>query len=678
MTTESRLPDLTARDDKFIKFCGTVSRAAAALLLLGCSLSLFAWLFPSTAFLQTSPHGALMYPATSLAFVLSAISLWFLRETDGDRASAFLVDACALSAAASGAVTLGWYVLGGHSLDSAFPLSMMSPITSLATALGGGAILLVRRRRGAFASSAMVVGVCVLGILGLLQYGYNVEVLDRIGIPRHVSFLSVVMCMILGIGLLAGMRDQGIMGFLAMDIAGSIMARRLITALVFVPVLLGLFRQWAESSGLFGIGFGDGFMVLSSITTLALVVWWNAVRLNRSQLEKDRSERIRARQAEELRQTTGLLEKIFSNIYLNIFYMDTEFRILRMNQTAADHAGRPPAWFVGKNYFDHFPDREKEEVFRRVVETGEPAVVTAKPYALLGRPEVGFTYWDWALQPIKEKDGSIGGLILSMLDVTERVEAQARLREREEIEIQQEKMAALGLMAAGIAHEVRNPLTGLNFSLAAAESLCATSETLDPEERDRLARSFASARASSVRIGDVIRRVMDFVRPGRFVSESADINGAIREAVELSAPTLRKKGIKVEAALSDDVSPCVADFRGIAQLVLDLVTIAAQALEDWEGERGIVVSSRKEGDRILISVGDSGPGVPEALREKIFTPFYTTRQSGTGLGLPISRKIVADHGGSIRVEAGRLGGAEFLVSIPAHAEDGNRKVEVQA
>ena len=172
-----------------------------------------------------------------------------------------------------------------------------------------------------------------------------------------------------------------------------------------------------------------------------------------------------------------------------------------------------------------------------------------------------------------------------------------------------------------------------------------------------------------MRIGDVIRRVMDFVRPGKIVSEITNINDIVREALDLSSPMLRKKGIRVEAALADDLPSCNGDYRAIEQLVLNLVTNAAQALERREGEKRIVISSRKEGGGILLSVADSGPGVAEPIREKIFTPFYTTKQGGTGLGLSISRKIVSDHGGTIKVEAGRLGGAEFLIFLPVPMED---------
>jgi len=102
---------------------------------------------------------------------------------------------------------------------------------------------------------------------------------------------------------------------------------------------------------------------------------------------------------------------------------------------------------------------------------------------------------------------------------------------------------------------------------------------------------------------------------------------------------------------------------------LNLINNAAQAMETGAGEKRIEVSSRKEGDRVILSVADSGPGVSDPLREKIFTPFYTTRPTGTGLGLSISRRIVSDHGGTIEVGASRFGGAEFLVSLPAQIDD---------
>ncbi|MBE0604517.1 MAG: PAS domain-containing protein [Deltaproteobacteria bacterium] len=601
-------------------------------------------------------------------FILSGISLWLLEDGDCGRICRFLADACAFLVAFSGILTLAWHLFGWHPDAGEVSLSMMTPDTAMIFALAGGSMLLVRRGSG-LAASGMAVAAGVMGILGLMGYAYEVEALTHIASKRQLSFHSVVACMVLATGILAAMKDRGLMVYLSKDGTGSVMARMLLPAVIFVPVLFGLIRHWGGHFGQFDEGAGDALMVGFSIITLSAVVWWNAVMLNRSHRERVRGELLRARQEKELESTANLLEKIFSNIHLKVAYMDPEFNLLRVNQTYADSAGHPPEYFVGRNHFDLFPHEENEEIFRRVAETGEPFAVSSKAFEYPEHPEWGTTYWDWSLTAVKGMGGTVNGLVLTLVDVTERVRAEVLLREKEEADIQQEKMALLGVMAAGIAHEVRNPLSGLNFSIAAAETVCTEAEELSPENRDVMVRTIASVRTASAKIGEVIRRVMDFAKPGRIELRRVNVNVAVREAVDMVSPMFRKSGIGIGLALSADLPPCKADLRLIEQLLLNLINNAAQAMEKTTGEKRIEVSSRKEGERVILSVADSGPGVSGPLREKIFTPFYTTRPTGTGLGLSISRRIVSDHGGTIEVGTSRFGGAEFLVSLPAQIDD---------
>jgi PAS domain S-box-containing protein len=651
-------------DNKIIGLCGTITRIAAVLVFASGILNLLGWFFYRSFLLRMSLHGVQMSVTTAFAFLLSGISLWLSQVEDGGRIGRFVANACAFLIAFSGTLVLAWYLVWWNPGSGAPPGAMMTPNAALIFVLAGGSMLL-SRRGGGLAASVMIVAAGIVSALGLMGYAYEAEELTRIGPHRQVSFQTALTCMVLATGILASMKERGLMGYLSMDSAGSVMARRVLPAVFLVPVLFGLLRHWGGRHGLYLEGVGVALMVAFSIITLAAVVWWNAVMLNRSHRERVEADLLRARREKELARTANLLEKVFSNIHLKVAYLDPEFNFLRVNQAYADSAGHPPGYFVGRNHFDLFPHEGNEAIFRKVMETGEPFAVSSKAFEYPDQPERGTTYWDWSLQPVKEGDGTLNGLILSLVDVTERVRAEALLREKEETEIQREKMALLGLMAAGIAHEVRNPLSGLNFSLAAAETVCTEAEELGEENRDVLVRTFASARTASAKIGEVIRRVMDFARPGRIALERVNVNEAVRDALDLVSPTLRKSGVRIAAALSDDLPTCKADLRLIEQLLLNLINNAAQAMEPGGEEKRIEVSSRRDGDRVLLSVADSGPGVSESLREKIFAPFFTTRAVGTGLGLSISRRIASDHGGTIEVGKSRFGGAEFLVSLPA-------------
>ena len=134
---------------------------------------------------------------------------------------------------------------------------------------------------------------------------------------------------------------------------------------------------------------------------------------------------------DSLRQTNELLERIFSSIGLLAAYMDTQFNFIRVNRGYAQADGRDPEYFVGRNHFDLYPNADNLRIFRQVVETGEPFYVFEKPFTYASHPERGVTYWDWSLQPVKGADGRVEGLVLSLIDRTDRVKVQEALREQE-------------------------------------------------------------------------------------------------------------------------------------------------------------------------------------------------------------------------------------------------------
>jgi PAS domain S-box-containing protein len=145
----------------------------------------------------------------------------------------------------------------------------------------------------------------------------------------------------------------------------------------------------------------------------------DALRRSRTALEM----RVRQRTA-ELANANELLERMFSSVDVSIAYMDKEFNFIRVNPAYAEADGRELEFYLGKNHFALFPNEENEQIFKKVVETGEPYAVSAKPFQYGEHPERGVTYWDWSLQPVKNPDGPVTGVVLSLVDVTERVKAQ--------------------------------------------------------------------------------------------------------------------------------------------------------------------------------------------------------------------------------------------------------------
>ena len=169
---------------------------------------------------------------------------------------------------------------------------------------------------------------------------------------------------------------------------------------------------------------------------------------------------------------------------------------------------------------------------------------------------------------------------------------------------------------------------------------------------------------ASNKIESVIRRVMDFSKPGAPKMVKTNINSALEEAIEMSVVTLRKKGVKIERSLSRNLPECYADPHLIEQVILNLITNAADAIETCNGLKIIGVESFAADNTLFIRVSDSGPGIPLNHSEKVFDPFYTTREEGSGIGLNIAQRIVADHNGSISLDKSKWGGAEITIRLP--------------
>jgi PAS domain S-box-containing protein len=244
-------------------------------------------------------------------------------------------------------------------------------------------------------------------------------------------------------------------------------------------------------------------------------------------------------------------------------------------------------------------------------------------------------------------------VLVNMMDVT-------KAREIERLLNIQDRMTSLGHVAAGIAHEIRNPLSGINIYLDTGISMLERGE-----DREKLREVLEKIQTASSKIESVIKRVMDFSRPSEPRLGPVDINTPVEDALGLSSVMLRKTAIELDTDLSEGLPRCIADSQLIEQVVLNLITNASEAMKDMGRGKKIQVSTSLKGDFITVSVSDSGPGVTTDLARKIFDPFFTTKNGSTGIGLSLCQRIIHDHGGILSVNSSRLGGAEFSFTIPA-------------
>ena len=246
-------------------------------------------------------------------------------------------------------------------------------------------------------------------------------------------------------------------------------------------------------------------------------------------------------------------------------------------------------------------------------------------------------------------------------DITER-------KEFERLVAIQDKMGSLGRVAAGIAHEIRNPLSTINVYMSALKKLLVC-EDFDTSHLTSIKEAIAEMDTASHKIETVVKRVMDFSKPSQHNIQLIDVNQCVRDAVELSVVTIRKSGVVLQLKLDETLPEYYLDKILLEQMMLNLITNARDEMKESQEEKQIEISTaastHDDGKRFIsITVADSGPGVPSELRDKIFDPFFTTKHYGSGIGLSICHRIASDHHGFLHVSTSKWGGAMFVAEFP--------------
>ena len=364
-----------------------------------------------------------------------------------------------------------------------------------------------------------------------------------------------------------------------------------------------------------------------------------------------------------LRQTNELLERVFDTTHILVAYMDADFNFLRVNRAYAESDDRSPAFFAGKNHFDIYPHPENEAIFRDVVASGQPRSFYAKPFEYVGHPERGVTYWDWTLHPVKSAFGQVEGVLLCLVDVTERERAQAQLRQRQAELAHVSRLSTMGEMASSLAHEINQPLSAIaNYAQA-----CLQAMESGRTDADEIREDIAQIASQAERAGEIVRRTRGFVRKDESQQKRVDIADLVREAADLAEVEAREYGVSLRLELDRGTRLVVADAVQIEQVILNLVRNGLEAMKHrHKGRRKLSIrTTSADGGCVEVAVHDSGMGVPADQMDRLFEPFFTTKPEGMGMGLPISRTIVEAHGGRLWASANPDRGMTFRFTLPA-------------
>jgi PAS domain S-box-containing protein len=334
---------------------------------------------------------------------------------------------------------------------------------------------------------------------------------------------------------------------------------------------------------------------------------------------------------------------------------DLEGRFTLANPEALKRLNRTEADVIGKMTIDILPASEADEMDRsiaKVLETGEMQVEEQHHPSL--EP---FLYSLFIRFPLRAASGEINGVGIFVVDQTREKLAELELDQQRGALHQSEKLAALGSLLAGVAHELNNPLS-IVVGYAGMLHEMATDEATKRRTKE--------LHSAAERCGRIVKTFLSMARSKPIEKRNVDIDTVIDDVLELAAYGLRSNGVTMVRNRGKDLPTTLADPDQMHQVFMNVVLNAQQAMMNITGARSLDVETRFDGTNIEVDIADTGPGVPEDIRKRVFEPFFTTKPQGvgTGIGLSVCLRIVQAHGGTIHLDNGEGGGTICRIRLP--------------
>ncbi|MBQ7508509.1 MAG: ATP-binding protein [Spirochaetales bacterium] len=366
-----------------------------------------------------------------------------------------------------------------------------------------------------------------------------------------------------------------------------------------------------------------------------------------SKIEKMSEEEIRRiieMQSSELKIRNTVLDMLFDGCML----VDGTGSVLYMNETLRSLVPMPDIRkYQGQKFSRLISNSETAAFMRAFIKSGKES---DSEVFEIDFPGEGTKSLNCSASRVKEPEG----FLFSFRDVT------FFKRFREEFR-RNESLAQMTTMAAGVAHEIKNPLASISIYLQLMDKMMEKNGSMTREE----AKKYLDVVSEEV---DRINRIaVDFlfaVKPMKVDLSSISANDIVKKTMEVVGPELQEKGIRLDLNLATSLPKVLADVSLMQQALLNLVKNAMQAMPEDRKDPRITVSTYIDSDMVKLSVADNGCGMNEEQMSKIFEPYYTTKSSGTGLGLTVLFKIMKQHGGDVTVHSVRGEGSEFILQIP--------------
>lgn len=352
----------------------------------------------------------------------------------------------------------------------------------------------------------------------------------------------------------------------------------------------------------------------------------------------------------ELINTRRFLRTVLDSIQEDILVISPEYKILRVNAPLLQKLKRSKENIIGKYCYEvlHGEDSpgkppEGRCTLAEVIKTGKPHHTRHTHLDKNGKA----LHHAVSAYPVVE-DGRVSYIVEISRDITQETMTQEML-------LQQEKLGSVGKLAAGVAHEINNPLTAvLTNSMLMLEELT---------EDDSMYEDLKAIADETLRCREIVRGLLEFARQEVPAKAESDMNTIVASMVSLVRKQFSFKNIMIEQSLSDNLPVVKLDRDQFQQVIVNMLINAMEAIER-DGEIQVKTSYDKIRRNIVLSIKDTGRGIPEDIRLKLFDPFFTTKDTGTGLGLSISHGIVERHGGTISLESQVGQGTTFTITLP--------------
>jgi len=358
----------------------------------------------------------------------------------------------------------------------------------------------------------------------------------------------------------------------------------------------------------------------------------------------------------DLLHSQNMLKTIIDQMDQEILFLDIKGVIVGMNKAVTDRTGLPKKKLMGHLYSDVFTGTDEPESgylkdpFGQALKTMEPAETVTSMVDNDGRVQ----YFRIYTYPVFDEDEAVNHVVAIRRDITQRTSIEQRLQ-------QAEKLASIGELSTYMAHEIRNPL----FTISGFANSLMRAEGLDEKSREKL----SIILDESKRLDEILKSLMNFTRPTEAQVAEVDVNRLVRATMEVMSLPCTNQGIVPTVDLDETVARVKANPDLIKQCLINLVKNALEAMED--GGK-LLVTTTMTSNLVVLSVEDTGVGIPLNIRDKIFSPFFSTKGKGSGLGLAQTKKIIDEIGGNVDLVSKEGVGTKLTLHLPpilAVAED---------